>query len=344
MSSINALSKSQFWNRCQFAIGSQSKLKKGHYESYFLRANHPDKPEAFWVRYTIFSPKNYVEKAVGELWAIYFNGETDELVALKKEVPMSDCQFSSTGLNVRIGEALLEPGHLLGEIKDKKNDLGWHLNYASTNDENSTLLFLPEALYEKGLPKAKSIVGCPNVLYQGCFTVNGREINIDNWRGSENHNWGSKHTDEYAWGQVAGFDNDADAFLECITARIKIGPFWSPKLSIVVLRMDGKEYRFNSIKTAFKAQGLYKFFDWNIKTSNGFEKLAMHIHAPHKHFVGLTYNNPPGGTHTCLNTKIAHCSVLFTDSAGRSHTLVTKNRAAFEILTDAVDHGVSLAV
>ena len=84
--------------------------------------------------YTIFSPKNNVEKSAGELWVIYFNGEADELVALKKEVPMSDCQFSSTGLNVRIGNALLEPGHLMGKTDDKKNVSGWHLNYVSKND------------------------------------------------------------------------------------------------------------------------------------------------------------------------------------------------------------------
>ena len=31
--------------------------KKGHYESFYQRANHPTKPWAFWIRYTIFSPE-----------------------------------------------------------------------------------------------------------------------------------------------------------------------------------------------------------------------------------------------------------------------------------------------
>jgi len=46
----------------------------GHYESFFQRANHPTRPMAFWIRYTIFSPQNHPENAVGELWAIYFDG------------------------------------------------------------------------------------------------------------------------------------------------------------------------------------------------------------------------------------------------------------------------------
>jgi len=38
--------------------------KRGHYESYFLRANHPSRPLAFWIRYTIFSPDKQPEKAI----------------------------------------------------------------------------------------------------------------------------------------------------------------------------------------------------------------------------------------------------------------------------------------
>ena len=332
--------KDEDWNRCQYTSKPQSKMKKGHYESYFLRANHPSKAEAFWIRYTIFSPKNAMKDAVGELWAIYFNGETEEVVAVKEEIPMSNCQFSPNGINVRVGEATLAPGQLTGAINNTNNNLSWELGYKQDGNANDTLLFLPKKLYQMKLPKAKAIVGQPNALFNGTLTVNNRTINLENWRGSENHNWGSQHTDEYAWGQVAGFDDNADAFLECITARIKIGPFWSPELTIAVFRMNGKEYRFNTIKTALKAQASYGFFDWSFKTTNGLETLEAHIQAPRKHFIGLTYNNPPGGTHTCLNTKIASCSISLTEKNGKAHKLTTKNRAAFELLTDLSNHGV----
>ncbi len=79
------------------------------------------------------------------------------------------------------------------------------------------------------MPKAKSFICNPNTVFNGeiVITNEGKQVKHDiaNWQGSENHNWGSKHTDEYAWGQVAGFDNNEEAFLECITARIKIGPY-----------------------------------------------------------------------------------------------------------------------
>jgi len=39
-----------------------------HYESFFVRANHPTRPLAFWIRYTLFSPHRHPENALGELW------------------------------------------------------------------------------------------------------------------------------------------------------------------------------------------------------------------------------------------------------------------------------------
>src|SRR5262249_44030132 len=54
------------FNCARYRIGQRS----GHYESYFLRANHPARPQGFWIRYTIFSPDQRPQDAIGELWAI----------------------------------------------------------------------------------------------------------------------------------------------------------------------------------------------------------------------------------------------------------------------------------
>jgi hypothetical protein len=35
---------------------------RGHYESFFQRANHPTRPLAFWIRYTIFSPTGHPDR------------------------------------------------------------------------------------------------------------------------------------------------------------------------------------------------------------------------------------------------------------------------------------------
>ena len=167
---------------------------------------------------------------------------------------------------------------------------------------------------------------------------------VESWQGSENHNWGSKHTDEYAWGQVAGFDAHPDTFLEAITARIRLGPFWSPWLTLACLRHAGRNYNFNRLGQALSASSSIRFggdqdFTWEFLAGKGDERLKVVIAAPRRHFIGLNYYNPPGGSHTCLNSKIARCT-LHLVSPDESVELVTMHRAAFEILTDRQDHGV----
>jgi hypothetical protein len=325
------------WNRCRYVPENM----KGHYESYFQRANHPQRPLAFWIRYTVFSAKGNPGDAVGELWAIYFDGERNQITAAKETFPMDTCRFSSNDLEVHIGEALLNESYLEGQVKMGSNTLLWDLQYTGSEPP---LLLLPQSFYESSFPKAKAMVGTPNATFNGSMMVNGESVPIDRWIGSQNHNWGEKHTDSYAWGQVAGFDNAPDAFLECSTARIRLGPVWSPPLTFVVLRLGDDEIRFNSIVQSLRARGSFDFSSWRIDSGNSRTRVILHIHAPKSAFVGLIYNNPPGGTKICLNTKLASCELILKQQGEPERTLIARQRAAFEILTERKDHAVPIIV
>lgn len=311
--------------------------KKGHYESYFFRANHVSEPNAFWVRYTIFSPKNRPKDAIGELWVIYFDGES--VTAAKEEFPIAQCAFSKDKMSVRIADARVEEGEIMGSASSSGNTISWKLNYEGANDP---VFLLPSKLYQAPLPKAKAVVGNPNVFFNGDLEVNGKKISVDQWQGSENHNWGSKHTDTYAWGQVSGFDNAPDSFFECASAKLKIGPVWTPMLTNMVLRHNGRDYALNDIKTAVKAKADWGFFHWEFESKGEGFTISGHIKADKKQFVGLNYYNPPKGSHTCLNCKIAACELILKEVGKEPQVLTSKNRAAFEILTDEVRHGVAV--
>ena len=323
-------------NACRFDQNSH----KGHYESYFLRANHPEKSQAFWIRYTLFSPKGRPQDTIGELWVIYFDGETHHVTAAKEEVPFSKCAFSKEGLSVKISDiASLQPGVAKGSAALNGNKIAWHLSYTLGEEP---LLLLPESFYDAPLPKAKALVGNPNALFNGTLMVNGETVHIENWQGSENHNWGEKHTDRYAWGQVAGFDNEPDAFLEMGTARLKIGPIWTPWMTTLVLRLDGQEIKINDLMKAVTAKATFNYFNWHVETKQGDISVVVDIYAPRYHFVGLNYYNPPGGSNTCLNCKIAGCRVLVREKGKPDRLLESRHGAAFEILTDDHSHGVKV--
>jgi Tocopherol cyclase len=180
--------------------------------------------------------------------------------------------------------------------------------------------------------------------FSGVLTVDGKQVEIADWVGSQNHNWGSRHTDLYAWGQVAGFDNQPDSFLEVATASLRLGPFWTPPITPVVLRHRQREYAFTRLGQAIRAKGRFGYFSWEFASSNEDAEIAATISAPREAFVGLRYYNPPGGIKHCLNSKIASCTLRLTDRrAGTSEVLETRNRAAFEILTDDREHGVDIS-
>ena len=328
---------SSVWNNSRYRPGDDT----GYYESYFQRANHPTRPLAFWIRYTAFCPRARPDDARGELWAIYFDGEAGENTAVKESFPVSECNFSPTNLDVNIGSATLTDGRLQGRASTASQTIHWSLQYVGGEPP---LLLLPEPWYERSLPKAKALVGTPNAIYNGKLTVRDKEIAVDGWQGSQNHNWGERHTDHYAWGQVAGFDNAPDAFLECSTVQIKAGPIWTPRLTLLVLRYEGGEIAFNTAMQAVRASGSFDFFTWTIDTQNQHARVHGRIHAPASSFVGLRYDNPPGGVKTCLNTKLAAAEFTVERTGRATRTLTTKHRAAFEILTDRVDHGVLIVL
>jgi hypothetical protein len=326
-------------NRTRYQAGQP----RGHYESFFQRANHPTRPVAFWIRYTIFSPQGHPEDAVGELWAVYFDGEKHQHVVVKQAHPIQICVFDPAGFFVRVADSQLTPGVLQGHCTSNGHTISWDLAYSG---DAEPIFLLPHRYYTGSFPKAKSLVGLPMARYQGTLKVDGITVDIADWVGSQNHNWGTQHTDYYAWGQVAGFDTHPDTFLEIASARLKLGPVWTPFITPIVLRHQGREFALNAMTRSLRTHVSLTYFKWDFLAENNSIRLEGTISAARDAFVGLRYANPPGGFKQCLNSKIAACTLKLTLKERRYtapvEILSTAHRAAFEILTDDSHHGVTI--
>jgi hypothetical protein len=169
--------------------------------------------------------------------------------------------------------------------------------------------------------------------FDGHIDVDGTQFKVADWLGSQNHNWGSAHTDRYAWAQVAGFDTREDAFLECASAKVRLGPFMSPWMTLAVLRLGGEELIFNSPTRWPFGHARVDNSVWSCRTTNGRESLSMRVWADNDQFVDLKYRNPPGGTKLCRNTKVAACELELARQGAPLVKLSTEHRAAFELLT-----------
>jgi hypothetical protein len=117
---------------------------------------------------------------------------------------------------------------------------------------------------------------------------------------------------------------------------------WTPRLTTVVLRLDGSEYAMTGIRQSLSAQAEFSYFDWKFESSTASVAVTAHITAPRYRFAGLTYRNPSGGQKTCLNSKLATCRVKLGIAGQPERTLTSEHRAAFEILTDDDSHRVPI--
>ncbi|HUP06998.1 MAG TPA: hypothetical protein VMU47_07595 [Caldimonas sp.] len=310
----------------------------GHYESWFVRANHRTRPLAFWIRYTLLVPKGRPADATAEVWAIWFDGESGRHVALKESVPLAEATYSTRELDVRIGLSALDQHHLEGRVRGRGHTLRWQLDYAG---DDAPLLLLDRRWYRRDFPKAKALVALPNAHFFGGLSIDGVAVPIDGWIGSQNHNWGRAHTDRYAWGQVAGFDGTPHAFLECATAWLKVGAIPLPGSTVLVLRADGREWAFNRLAASMlRSSARLAGTTWELSARSPRARVTARFEAAANAFVALSYEDPPGGVKQCLNSKIASCVVTVVPKGEPPMTLVSRQRAAFEILGDRMPRGL----
>jgi len=297
---------------------------KGHYESWFVRATHPSRPLAIWIRYTSYDARDG-STSEGELWGTWFDGERDRIVTAYQAYDAARCHFGRSGLDVRIGEATLVDGDLRGSAEG----ISWNLGFTPS----PPILLFPEAFYDKRFPKAKQLTASPTSRITGTVVVDGETHALDAWPGSQSHNWGPQHTDLYAWGQVSAFDDDPDAYLECASAKLKMG-VWLPMLSPVVLRLDGQDHLLNGPRQWLRNRGDFRDHSWQLRARGDGLEVSIRFSAAADDFARLTYRNPPGGTKTCLNSKLATCELTVRRPGRPDRSLVASRRAAFEILGD----------
>ena len=114
------------------ALRFRPDLPRGHVESYFVRANHPTKKLAIWLKATVFAPRDHrgPTGAVAELWCIVFQGETGRVWAGKRTVPFAEASFLGEGPQVRLAGAELDlgpKGRSVGSLEGDGGPCRWDL-------------------------------------------------------------------------------------------------------------------------------------------------------------------------------------------------------------------------
>jgi hypothetical protein len=122
-------------------------------------------------------------------------------------------------------------------------------------------------------------------------------------------------------------------------------PIYTPFLTLFVLRIGDREHAVRGILRALRAKGRFAHFEWHFESDRldddeaDEEGLAVtaRFTASRESFVRLLYVSPPGGHKTCWNTKLARCELTLSRRGEQPLHLVSRQRAAFEILEEERD-------
>jgi hypothetical protein len=309
-------------------------VKAPYYESRFIRANHPQKPQALWLRETLLLTSAGAESA--DVWVMVFDPEGEGNRALKQPHPIEDAEFLPDPWTARIGETTIDDAAARGSLCGPRA-AAWDLRITAGGEP---VKLLTDRQYSARFPSAKTMVRSPVALFNGHVVVEERRVDLDGWTGSVNHNWGRRHTPAYAFGQVCGFDEAPSSSLEIVTARAGIGPVMMPPLTLLVFRHNGDELAIRGVLAARRTTGEYRPFEWSFSARFDDVTLQGEISTQAGDVIGLNYTDTDGKPKYCYNSAVASCRIRLSGSD--SLELTATRRAMLEILTDTRHQEVPL--
>ncbi|HEX2214944.1 MAG TPA: hypothetical protein VHH12_16125 [Mycobacterium sp.] len=311
-------------------LGPVTSAEPPYYESRYIRANHPGLPRALWLRETLLLPT--VGEPVADVWVMVFDPDGAGNRALKEPYPIDAADYEYEDWTARIGATTLDDRSAQGVVTGGDRSARWDLRIAPGAEQPVRLL--TERAYRARLPTAKTTVRHPLAQFDGLLELDDARVMVDGWTGSVNHNWGTRHTPAYAFGQICGFDDFADSTLEVVTARARVGPVLTPAVTLLVFRHAGTEFAVRSIVGSLQTHGRYRPFSWTFGGRVGDQMIEGEIVAEPADVIGLTYTDTDGATKFCYNSALATCRIQVAGKVFERAELTATRRAMLEILTD----------
>jgi len=94
------------------AVRWQPDDRRGHVESFFVKANAPGEGRAIWLRFTLLAPRALPEAARAEAWAMAFDRRAGAPRAWKATTPAGAAVIAPEQLGFALPGCELEPGGL----------------------------------------------------------------------------------------------------------------------------------------------------------------------------------------------------------------------------------------
>jgi hypothetical protein len=319
-----------------------ARARRGHVESWFLKANDPHARRALWLKWTIWAGQRDPRRAVAETWAIAFGAQGGHgHVAVKTQVPFDRATFPPGEIGATVDGCTLSATGARGRVESGGRSVAYDL--AVTALEAPLVHYPARWMYDGGFPRQKIVSPIPNARMSGTVDVAGERWDVGAWPGMVGHNWGEANSEAYAWGHCNAWDDEDDVVFEGFSGRIRAGGVLLPPSTGLCLRHHGTSYMLSGFASLLTNRGSMSARRWRFGGKSRRASIEGEMWADTDDFVGLFYPNPDGTLCYCLNSKLAHAEVTVRVE-GRAPRTLRSQRAALEVATRDPNHGVRMYV
>jgi hypothetical protein len=273
---------------------------RGHYESYYLRAVHPDRPLGAWIRYTVTVPPGGT--AEGRLWCTLFDRTRPGPVAAQVA---GGVPTTGEGAWIRLGDASFGERAISGSA----GPFRWELR---RRDGEPTLQHLSRAwMYDARLPRTKLLSLTPATSFDGELLMDGERVPVEGWRGMVGHNWGEEHAARWLWLHGLDFEGGGPrTWIDLAVARVRLGPVTTPWTANGALSLDGRRIPLGGPGRRVRVETSPTDCGVEFPVESG--TLTVSGSAPASAFVAWDYADPGGGVRRVRNCSVADLAVRLT--------------------------------
>jgi hypothetical protein len=303
-----------------------AECRDGHYESFYLRAFHPARPLAIWIRYTVHKYPNAPSR--GSVWFTLFDRSAGPPRAAKNTYSSQELA-ANEGTFISISDSHLASGLAIGKVSSERCSASWRLEFDQTS---SALHHLPQRwMYERPFPRTKLESPYPISAFSGEIEVDGETMALEQWPGMVGHNWGREHAKQWVWLSGLGFDSDPRAFIDVALARVRVGPVTLPWIATGWAFAEGVYYRLGGPSHIRSIQINPGATQCDFSLSGPHLTARGTVGSPLSDFVGWMYSSPDGSARTVSNCSAAAMDLVLDRSEADPVTLATQHGAAYEL-------------
>ncbi len=291
-----------------------------HVESWFVRANDPKQRRALWLKTTLLDSGT---EAQAEAWCVLF--DAGRVRAWRETVPLAQARLEPV---LEIAGCRLELALTGGSARGRLGPSSWDLRWSGPRQP---LCPYPlQAMIDGALPRNKTLTPVPVATLSGRVEVEGETWELEGWPAAQGHNWGRAHPLEYAWGQCVF---PGRGWVEGFSGRILLAGRPSPLLSVLVVQVDGRTWRFDRILDLWRQRPALGDLSWSLAMSSRRATAELHLEARPEEVASLAYPNPDGSVSTCLNSKLSRASLVLRPRGEPALALGSSHGAALERLS-----------